>query len=433
MEKRKRNALLPDFGARGWGIVLLAAVFYYVGNSIFDAGLNSVMSVYTGMYGWTTLQITSIVTIGGWIAVLGIILFGMLCKKKGVKITSTIGLFGGAIFLALLAVVKTYVGFAIGVIGFLFCATGFMIIGVGQYGANWFPRKTGLYMGLATCGMTAGAATINLIVLKVAATSGISTFMWAGAISCAVVGVIVALFTHDYPEQIGCYPDNDKSISREQLDKEAQEMTEYKKNSPWTLKKVLRTKETWLVGIGWSIPMMASSGIIGHMGYIMVEYGHDFMFGITLLSVTWPIGLICSYLAGVIDDKWGTKKASIIVVALEVVGALLILFFGESAACAAVGASMMLGACAGVTNITVSMSTTVFGRRDFENFWPTISTIYKIIVAAGVTVIAAIAAATNYHIAFGVVLALCALSIIIMLCTTDKCITEDKIMDEKLF
>lgn len=430
---KKRNAWLPDFGARGWGIVLLSAVFYYCGNSVFDAGLNSVMAVYSETYGWSTTQITSLVTLGGWISIFGLMVFGALCKKKGAKFTSAVSLFGEAAFFLLLSTVKTLPMFAIGAIGSLFCATGFMFIGVGQFGANWFPRKTGLYMGLATCGMTAGAATINLIVLNVAAGSSISTFMLWAAVVCAIVGVIVIIFVHDYPEDVGCYPDNDRRFSREELEKDKKELDEYKKNSPWTLNKVLKTKETWLVGIGWSIPMMAASGIIGQLGFALQEYGHDFMFGIMILSVCWPVGIVGSYLAGVIDDKYGTKTASLLVVLFEALGAVLILLFGTNRFFAAAGGGLMMFAIAGVTNITVSMSTTVFGRRDFENFWPTVSTIYKLIVCSGVTVIAMIAHAVNYKAAFISVILLCAIALVIMLCTTGKCITGDKEMEKKLY
>jgi sugar phosphate permease len=359
--------------------------------------------------------------------------FGAVCKKKGAKFISITGLLGAVLFFLLLAVAKTFPLFSAGIIGFLFCATGFMFIGVGQFGANWFPRKTGLYMGIATCGMTAGAATVNLIVLNVAAKSGISTFMFGAAIVCVVVAVIVGFFIHNYPEEVGCYPDNDKRFSREEIEREKKELDEYRKNSPWTLKKVLTTKETWLVGIGWSIPMMVASGIIGQIGFALQEYGHDFMFGIMLLSGVWPVGLVGSYLAGVVDDKFGTKVASLLVIAGESIGIILILLFGANSIIAALGTALMMFSIAGVTNITVSMSTTVFGRRDFENFWPTVSTLYKIIMCSGVTVIALIAGALNYRWAYGAGLALCVITFIIMLCTTGKCITDDKLAEEKIF
>lgn len=429
---KKRNALLPDFGAKGWGIVLVSVVFYYFSN-LFDAALNSVLSVYNAAYGWETVQMTSMVTIGGWISILGIILFGALCKKKGAKYTSVVGLLGGAVALILLGVAKTFAVFAVGVVLFLFSITGFVMIGVGQFGANWFPRKTGLYMGLATAGLTISAATLNLIIMGVAASWGISTFMFGMAALMVVCAAIVGLFVHNYPEEVGCYPDNDKSVSREQLDAEKAAMEEYKRNSPYTLKKVLKTKETWLVAIGWSLPMMAASGILGQLAFALQECGHDFMFGIMLLSSTWPVGLVGSYLLGALDDKCGTKLASLVMVAFEIIGIAIILLFGTSKVLAALGAGLMMFAMSGVTNITVSMSTTVFGRRDFENFWPTVSTIYKFIVAAGALFIAAIAGATNYSVAFAAAIGLNVVAFIIMAVTKNRCITDDAIMDRKVF
>ena len=429
---KKRNAWLPDFGAHGWGIVLLAAAFYYCGN-LLDAGLNSVLNVYNAQFGWDNVKMTSIVTIGGWLSVIGIILFGALCKKKGAKITSVIGLIGGAVGLILLGAASNFTMFAAGVIIFLFCLTGFMIIGVGQFGANWFPRKTGAYMGLATAGLTISAATLNLIILGITKTNKIGVFMYGLAAVMIILAIIVIAFVHNYPEEVGCYPDNDNTVSREQINAEKAAMEEYRKNSPYTLKKVLSMKETWLVAIGWSLPMMAASGLIGQLGFAMVEYGHDFMFGIMLLTYTWPVGLVGSYLLGVLDDKKGTKLASLVIVAIEAIGAAIILFFGASKFMAALGAGLMLFAMSGVTNITVSMSTTVFGRRDFDNFWPTVSTIYKIIVAAGAVVVASVAAKANYHAAFGTAIGICVVAFIIMLFTSNKCVTNDELMEHKLF
>ena len=428
----KRKSWLPDFGGRGWGIVILAAVFYYCGN-LLDAGLNSVLNVYNAKFGWDNVQMTSVVTVGGWISILGVILFGILCKKKGAKFTSALGLFGGAVALIILGSASNFAMFAAGVIVFLFCLTGFMMIGVGQFGANWFPRKTGLYMGLATAGLTISAATLNLIILGVTAKHDVSVFMYGLAAVMVVVGIIVIIFVHNYPEEVGCYPDNDKTISREQLNAEKAAMEEYKKNSPYKLGKVLSMKETWLVAIGWSLPMMAASGLIGQLGFAMVEYGHDFMFGIMLLTYTWPVGLVGSYLLGALDDKVGTKIASIVIVVIEAIGAGIILVGGGSKLAAALGAGLMLFAMSGVTNITVSMSTTVFGRKDFENFWPTVSAIYKFIVAAGAVVVATVAAKFNYHAAFTTAIIICVVAVLIMLITKNRCITDDEIMERKLF
>ena len=431
MEK-KRHAWLPDFGVQGWCVTLAAFCFYFCGN-IFDGALNAVLNVYNLTYGWSTVQMTSAVTLGGWLSILGIVIFGAVCKKKGAKFTSVIGLFGAAIFICLVAMAQNYMMFAIGTVGFIFFCTGFMVIGVGQFGANWFPRKTGMYMGLATCGMTASAASLNYVIIKVTENFGVSAFMYGVAVACVIVAVLVLAFIHNYPEEVGCYPDNDKTFSREAYEKEKAALEELKKSSPYTMSKVLRTKETWMVALGWSLPMLVATGSIGQLALTFVEFGHDFMFGIMILTTAWPVGIIGNYLCGVIDDKWGIKIGSIIVVAAELLGILIILFAGSNANAAVLGAGLLLFAMSGCSNITVSMSTTVFGRVDFENFWPVISVVYKFLIASSPLLVAAIAAAANYHMVLSVLAAICVVAIVIMALTTGKCITGDKTMDKKLY
>ncbi len=423
--KTKRNAWLPDFGLKGWGIVILAFAFYYIGQGVFDSGLNTVLAIYNKAYGWSNTFIASIVTLGGWLSIIAMAVFGAICKKKGAKYVSIMGMLGVALFFGVLGVSKSLPGFVVGVLGYLFCAAAFQTIGVGQFGANWFPKKTGLYMGIATMGLTAAAATINPIMGSVMGSKGIPFFMYSAAVICVVVAVIMLLFVKNYPEEAGAYPDNDKSISREELEKEAQVLEEHRKNNKVPLKKILTSKSTWQIGIGWSIPMMAAVGIVGQLGFALMDYGHDFMFGIMLLSTVWPLGIIGSYLCGVIDDKYGTKPASLIVVALELIGTLIIILFGTSKIASAIGVGVLLFAISGVTNTTVSMSTTVFGRKNFENYYPVVAVMYKVIVSAGVTIMALIAAKVSYKWAFGAIIIICIIYLAIMATTSDKCISDN--------
>lgn len=417
---KKSSAWIPNFGVKGWTVTVLAMAYYYLYQSVFDGGLNTLYSTYGELYGWSVTQISSVVSLGGIIAVIGIAIFGAVCKKKRTKFTAVSGLLLVAVSFVIIGFSTSFISFAIGVIIYFLCATSFGIIGVGQFGADWFPTQKGMYMGMATMGITLSSATINLLMNWLIPGMGIKFFMLVFAAASVVVAILTLLFTKNTPEEAGCYPDNDKNMTREKAEAMAREMEEYKKHSPWTTKKLLQCPTTWKVAIGWSLPFMVAVGVMGHLVNALVSYGHDFMFGIIILSSAWPAGVLGNYIGGVIDVKLGTKKASIIVVAIEALGALIMALLGRNPTWAVAGIVAFMFAISANTNVAMSMTATVFGREDFENAWPIISIIYKIISSCGVLFIALVAENTSYQVAFFAVLVIAVIGGIIMSATSDK-------------
>jgi predicted MFS family arabinose efflux permease len=172
--------------------------------------------------------------------------------------------------------------------------------------------------------------------------------------------------------------------------------------------------------------MLASTGVMGQLVPLLITYGHDPMFGIMLLSTMWPCGVLGNYLAGVIDQRFGTKAASLMVVFLEAFAAFLMLAVGTNAVVVAIATGLFMFAISGCTNISMSMTTTVFGRNDFENAWPAVSVISKILMSSGVVIVALIAEKASYSASFMAVIGMVIVALIIMLCTRNKCITSSE-------
>ena len=313
-ESKKFNAWLPDFGTKGWGITIACFVFFYF-YSFWNAATNTLFGLFNEMYGWQQTDMSYVITIAGWISLIAVVLFGTLGRRIGAKMVSVIGLTGSATGFAVLACARTFAIFTAGVVIFNFSMVAYATIGVGLLGSSWFPRTKGAFMGIATMGMTISSATLNPIILGFAGSSlGISGFFWVMAAIVAATVVVVFLFVRNNPEEAGAYPDNDRSVSREELEAEFRAAQEYKKTSPWTMARVLKTPQTWLIGLGTGLPMMVGAGTIALLVPTLASYGQDPMLGVVLLSSMWPIGLLGHYLIGVLDQKLGTKKTTIAVV-----------------------------------------------------------------------------------------------------------------------
>ncbi|MDR1272719.1 MAG: MFS transporter [Clostridiales Family XIII bacterium] len=424
MEKKKQNSWIPNFGGKGWLMVLLGVCYYYIYMNMFNIDLNTLYGVYEEQYGWTTPQVSLVVSIGGWIAALGVIFFGAVCKKKGPKFVSVTGLFMTAVALVIAGVASNFALFTIAVILFFFSAIAFGIIGVAQFGANWFPRGKGHYMGWVTQGITIGSATLNLVLIAVLPHGGLKTyfFIFAGV---SVVLALFTLLTKDYPEQAGVYPDNDKSSDRAELDAQLAALEAYKKQSPWTVGKCLKTPATWLIIAGWSLPMFLATGTMAQLVPALISFGHSPMFGIGLLTALWPFGVLGNYIGGVIDAKYGAKPSTFVVVAFLVAASLGLSFAGSNPVLATIAVAMFMFSISVCTNMTMSITVQVYGRADFENAWPVVSFAQKLIMSAGLVVIALVASASSYKLAFIFIAAVAAVAGIFVGLTPSKQITPD--------
>lgn len=387
---KKESVWIPNLGAKGWGITIVC-LFYFFFYTYWNGITNTLLGILTGMYGWSQNSMSFIITIGGWISLIAIIFFGIMGKKSGAKKTAVVGLIGTAISFAILAVMQSFVMFAIGVILFYITMVAYGVIGTGLLGSNWFPRKKGIFMGFATCGMTLASASLNPILLGfVGSPAGLPGFFWFCAAICVVLAIVTGAFVKNNPEEAGAYPDNDRTVTREELNAEFAKAEEYKKNSPWTLGKVMRTPQTWLIGIGWGLTMMVGGGIIALLVPAYMAMGHSQMFGVGLLSGLWWAGLLGNYLIGIIDLKFGTKFATFVIVIIEILSCLGAFFAGTDPAVAGVCAGCFMFALSGNSNVCMSMTTTVFGRQDFDNAWTPIQVMYNIFNFAGVSVMSVI-------------------------------------------
>lgn len=422
--KLTESSWIPNLGAKGWGVTFVCIMFYLF-YTFWNSVTNTLMGIFNTTYGWGQTEMSLVITVAGWISLLGIVLFGFLGKKIGAKKVSTLGLFISVIAFVILATMSDFIMFAVGVILFYISMVAYAIIGVGKLGSNWFPRKKGIFMGMATMGMTLGSAALNPIVLACAGSIGVSGFFWGCAVLCAILAVIVFVFIKDNPEEAGAFPDNDRSISREQLNAEFEAAQEYKRNSPWTLARVLKTKQTWLIGIGWGLPMLVGGGTMALFVPTIASFGHDPLFGVVLLSSMWPMGILGHYLIGVIDQKFGTKRTTFIVVVVEALAGVMVFFFGLNEAVCAVAAGLLMFAISGNANVCMSMTTSVFGRQDFETAWAPIQVIYNIFNYAGITVMALIAGMFGQNAIMMGGTFICCVSLVFIAFTSDKQIASN--------
>lgn len=395
--KKKFNAWLPNFGAKGWGITIIC-LFFFIFNMYWNSVTNVLFGYFSEAYGWIETDMSFVITISGWISLVAIAIFGVLVRKVGAKLICTVGLVGSAVGFVLLANMNgNFTLYFAGILVFCIFMVAYATVGVGSIGSAWFPRTRGAFMGIATIGMTLSSAALNPIILAfMGSPLGVSGWFWACAAVLVILAIIVAVFFKNNPEEAGTYPDNDKSITREQLDAEFAALQEYKKNSPWTLGKILTTPQTWCIALATGLPLLAGNGLLALLVPTLAHFGQDPLFGVVLLSSMWPVGLLGHYLIGVMDVKIGTKPTTVCVCVIAGCAGVLVFFLGNNTIACAVAIALFLFGLSGSANMCMSLSSMVFGRADFDIAYPVIQVIFNILSFAGVSVMAIVASNFGY-------------------------------------
>ena len=421
------------FGSRGTLLVIyqfLAFAMYCVINNI---GQNLYPTLNAGK-GWNGTLISAIYTVASVVAIILQFVLGKYVANSGhLKGTSIILLSLAAVFTIGMATLQSseilwLILWGLAVFTSVVGATFVVSTMVGQ----WFPRRKGTVMGIATLAFP----IINGIALTIfgnmlGSTKGNQLLCWLPWLIMDVVGILICvIFLKEYPEQCGAYPDNDKNMTPEQAHAMLAAQEEAKKKSVWNIKNTFRTPGFWLITIPQGILLLGSVGAMTQVMSILNVYD-GFVIGgvaptakgtITLLIFA-AIGCFGSWLLGVIDTKFGTRVAIIISSALMVLSGILcafqilpLLFVGFGCLQIFMGAS---------SNFTVSAGAQYWRREDFPSAFSFINPLANLICCFGPFLIAGLRAATGgFTVVWIVIGALGLLSLILTLIFRPKMIIE---------
>jgi hypothetical protein len=191
---------------------------------------------------------------------------------------------------------------------------------------------------------------------------GIASATSAWTVILVVFAVFGFFFIKDTPEQIGCYPDNEP-ITQAEIKANLDEMDGYV--SPFTIKRLLRDKDMWLISVGWGSLWMVTVGIVVQLVPRMTSIGYSQTYAIALLSAAAICAVSGSLLWGWLDQKFGTRFASICYGALYIVTLILLIAQTKNTLLTFVTVVFVGLGLGGIKNLITSIVGTVYGRYDF--------------------------------------------------------------------
>ena len=413
-----QNSTKSNFGSKGWLMIFVAGLMFYFSAGTITDGLNTIVGNFATAHGIDEAAILSWTTPASWLGLVGSAVASVLVSKKGNRITLLLTAVLGGISFMLYGVVTSLVGFTIITALCNFFAFGYCQICASALMASWFPTKKGLALGWASMGQNLCSATFVILLTALVGAAGVNGSFYIVGGLLVVAGIFSFIFMRDTPEELGCTPDNG-DFSPEELEKARKEMEAYK--SPWTVKALLTNKQIWLIGFSFGIFILCNVACISRLVPRLIMAGWDQPKAVGSMTVAAILGLIGSYATGWLDQKIGTKRASIAYGCWYLVTLILCAIPSNNTVLQYATVFMIGIAIGGVGNLFPSITGTVFGRFDFVRAMGVLNPITSIIRSFTFVIMGiGLSVTGTYHLSYGIVAVLCVIGIILVACMDDK-------------
>ena len=443
------QAMPKGYGFRGWMLILYQALAY-VGYTMLNSYATNIFGQFypAGTTGITFLAM--IASLLGWICTYFII-SPRIGKIRNQKLASMLFGIVALILGALMLIITPFT--ATGGINYLWAVIYVLVQIVAPIWANtmttimignWFPRKKGTVMGIVTIAYpVTSAVLLGVFQATHGAALGMGATLvqanikaWLPFFIAAAVGIIICgIFVTTYPEECGCYRDNDKSFTKEMADAMLAKELEDRKRSVWKRSKIWACGQWYLSCIPTGLIVLSSVAFMVQIIPALAQFAPQlsifvvpgfFFMSNPISAVLFLMGIfaiIGSYILGLIDTKWGVKKAVIITSISIIIMGILGLFAN---AWTIFIATMLLGVYMGAgSNFGFSMLVRYWRREDFPSVYtgqPPISTV----LGAAMPYIFALFASTpwGYHAVFAFMI------VIGVICTVLECAFSPKKLAE---
>lgn len=361
MENKKgSSSSVGGFGKAGWVIIIYCLLMFWFYVGMVNDGTNITAPAVAAKLGVESGTVVSMGTISGIVGVIFFIGAGQINRKLGARLTSGICMIvAGAAYIG--------IGLSNSITMYTVClcfVTGSVMsagyIAGGTLVAEWFPKKKGIVMGYTTMGHNLASAFYVPFINALVSYFGITRGVVLPAVLSICLGIVGLLFVRNTPQERGQYPDN----VTEDVYKNEYFTAEVDADGGWTTAKLLKTKELWLSAITTGLFQIVTVGVMSQLVVRNQQLGFTQATSIKIMTVVALIGVFGSWVVGVIDQKFGTKKAMIGFALWYMVA--LILNLTEKTVFIYLSIFMIGMAIGGSANFTTSLPAAIFGRHGFS-------------------------------------------------------------------
>ena len=364
--QRERDRIAPFYG---WYVVLVACVSNFLGSGTVFYAFNAFLEPLCAARGWTRAELNIAPMLGYMVNIGGVFFFGTMVSRFGPRILMTLAALLTATAFALL-------GFCANLIHFY---AVFMILFLGVSGmsgvvtatavSNWFVRKRGTALGIATTGVSLAGFILPPAALAIIEAKGLlPAFLWIAA-AISMVSPLSWLVVRRRPEDVGLLPDGDAAAG-------GADVAAYGRARPapcedalppyWTFSMVVRSPAFWRIGLAYGLCMASVLGVMFQLKPRFSDVGFDGKTAMNLMAATALAGAAGKYFWGRLCDRFPARNVVAVLIALNAAG-LGLLLVPHSLAAAVLFVAVYGFSMGGVVSTQPVLIAATFGREAFPS------------------------------------------------------------------
>jgi MFS transporter, OFA family, oxalate/formate antiporter len=353
----------------GWylvGIVFLAH-FMSVGTSLY--AINAFMQPLCELRGWTRTEVNLALVCASMAGFVMQFVYGSLLPRIQIRWLMIVGVVAaGLAFGFLMRVAELWLFYLLYAILFL---------SNGAYGGivansainNWFQRKRGKALGIATAGVSMAGALIPLLAMLAIRAQGIQVAAIYIAIAITAQAPLIWWGVRDWPEACGLHPDGLPPV-----EPPASGVAVGPHGGPahsgsaWTPFALIRTGNFWKLGIAFGLLMSGAVGVMSQLKPRFVDIGFGDLHAMLLLTLTALMATVGKYAWGLLCDyrtPWRVGS----VLALGNAAGLGLALVGSRTSAVALFIVIFGFAMGGIMALLPVITASLFGRRAFTQVY----------------------------------------------------------------
>jgi OFA family oxalate/formate antiporter-like MFS transporter len=366
----------PEFKKWNVMIIITAFICQFIYSEMLGDIYNSYYTYLTidGTV-WTRSNMTLPTTIAGYLAIPLVFYGAILMSKCDLKkvISGTTVVVGICTIVLGVTADKNYAAWFVAML-FNNFAGRLTILAVQGVVTNWYISTRGRAMGIYTMAAPLGTAFFPNFLIHIVAMTNPNVDVDAGeiynfapiwtvlGIILIVIGIAFLFTVRTRPEEVGLYPDG---LVRSE--EEIKVLTEVEPSN-WSTARLLKTPETWIISVGTAGWLWVMSGFMSlFVVVMMVEFGVMPTTSVWYLTAASLLGIVLSYVWGVIDDKFGTPIAcrGLSVAYFFMSFAMLLAIVTKIQPLIYISVVGIAFATGGIPNLQPSVFAYVYGRKQF--------------------------------------------------------------------
>lgn len=351
----------------GWYIVAISFTAFFLATGTGFYAFNALLEPLCDLRGWTRTDLNMALAIGTVFGFIGQYVYGSLLMRLGVKRLMLFGaVTGGFAFIMIPRVDhlwQFYMTYAL-----LYVGNGAMggIVAVAAVN-NWFIRKRGKAMGIATAGMSLSGALLPLSAMVLIRHAGLANATIAIGLMMILFGPIAWTVVKDWPEEMGLGPDGDSeacTVEAPPAGCEISLITVDDNAIGWGFHQLAKDETFWKLGIAFALMMISTVGVMSQLKPRFSAIGFSDVTAMLMMGGTALAGAAGKYVWGSLCDRFDTRRVAIAMAVANIMGLALALF-GRSAAAMLLFIPVFGFSMGGIMSVYPIIVAGIYGRKNF--------------------------------------------------------------------